>query len=35
VGLPVWNPRIANATLLALGSSAPEILLGFISTFSS
>jgi len=35
VGVGIWNPRIANATLLALGSSAPEILLGFFSTFSS
>jgi len=26
----VWNPTIANLTLMALGSSAPEILLGII-----
>lgn len=25
----VWNPTVANLTLLALGSSAPEILLSF------
>jgi solute carrier family 8 (sodium/calcium exchanger) len=25
--VPIWNPTIANLTLLALGSSAPEILL--------
>ena len=29
VGVPMWNARIANVTLLAIGSSAPEILLGF------
>jgi len=27
---PVWNPTIANLTLLSLGSSAPEILLSVI-----
>jgi solute carrier family 8 (sodium/calcium exchanger) len=26
----VWNPTVANLTLMALGSSAPEILLGII-----
>ena len=26
----VWNPTIANLTLMALGSSAPEILLSVI-----
>jgi len=35
VGVPIWNPRIANVTLLAIGSSAPEILLGFFSTFGT
>jgi Ca2+/Na+ antiporter len=33
IGLSVWNPRIANLTLIALGSSAPEIFLCFINTF--
>lgn len=28
----VWNPTIANLTLMALGSSAPEILLNVIET---
>jgi solute carrier family 8 (sodium/calcium exchanger) len=27
-----WNPTIANLTLMALGSSAPEILLAVIGT---
>lgn len=26
----VWNPTVANLTLMALGSSAPEILLSII-----
>eukprot|EP00913_Durusdinium_trenchii_P002818 g2609.t1 len=30
----VWNPTVANLTLLALGSSAPEILLSVIRTSS-
>ena len=30
----VWNPTIANLTLMALGSSAPEILLSVIELFS-
>jgi solute carrier family 8 (sodium/calcium exchanger) len=30
VETPVWNPTIANLTLMALGSSAPEILLSII-----
>jgi solute carrier family 8 (sodium/calcium exchanger) len=25
--VPIWNPTVANLTLMALGSSAPEILL--------
>lgn len=29
---PVWNATIANLTLMALGSSAPEILLAVIET---
>lgn len=28
----VWNPTVANLTLMALGSSAPEILLNTIQT---
>jgi len=31
----VWNPAVANLTLLALGSSAPEILLSCIEVGSS
>lgn len=31
----VWNPTIANLTLMALGSSAPEILLSVIETVSN
>lgn len=27
-----WNPTVANLTLMALGSSAPEILLNVIET---
>ena len=30
--LAVWNPTIANLSLMALGSSAPEILLSVIET---
>lgn len=30
--VPIWNPTIANLTLLALGSSAPEILLSVIES---
>eukprot|EP00931_Biecheleriopsis_adriatica_P089049 TRINITY_DN63246_c0_g1_i1.p1 TRINITY_DN63246_c0_g1~~TRINITY_DN63246_c0_g1_i1.p1 ORF type:complete len:834 (-),score=153.05 TRINITY_DN63246_c0_g1_i1:50-2551(-) len=30
----VWNPTVANLSLLALGSSAPEILLNVIDIFS-
>jgi Ca2+/Na+ antiporter len=30
----VWNPTVANLTLMALGSSAPEILLNCIEIFS-
>lgn len=28
----MWNPTVANLTLMALGSSAPEILLSVIGT---
>lgn len=31
----VWNPTVANLTLMALGSSAPEILLSVIETVTS
>lgn len=30
--ISVWNPTVANLTLMALGSSAPEILLACIET---
>jgi solute carrier family 8 (sodium/calcium exchanger) len=30
--VPIWNPTIANLTLMALGSSAPEILLSVIES---
>ena len=30
--IPVWNPTVANLTLMALGSSAPEILLNVVET---
>ena len=30
----IWNPTIANLTLMALGSSAPEILLSFLEVIS-
>jgi Ca2+/Na+ antiporter len=30
--VPVWNATVANLTLMALGSSAPEILLSVIET---
>mmetsp|Transcript_13616 Transcript_13616/g.23178 ORF Transcript_13616/g.23178 Transcript_13616/m.23178 type:complete len:475 (-) Transcript_13616:216-1640(-) len=33
--VPVWNPTVANLTLMALGSSAPEILLSVIETVSN
>lgn len=32
IEVPVWNPTVANLTLMALGSSAPEILLSVIET---
>lgn len=31
----IWNPTVANLTLMALGSSAPEILLSVIELFSN
>lgn len=30
----VWNPTVANLTLMALGSSAPEIILSLIEVIS-
>lgn len=35
VKVSVWNPTVANLTLMALGSSAPEILLNVIETVST
>lgn len=35
IEVQVWNPTIANLTLMALGSSAPEILLSVIETVGS
>lgn len=32
---PVWNATVANLTLMALGSSAPEILLSVIGTLQT
>ena len=32
IDVPFWNATVANLTLMALGSSAPEILLSVIST---
>lgn len=34
VNVRVWNPTVANLTLMALGSSAPEILLSVIETLN-
>ena len=30
----IWNPTVANLTLMALGSSAPEILLSLYETIT-
>jgi len=35
VEVPVWNGTVANLTLMALGSSAPEILLAIIGIISN
>lgn len=35
IKVPVWNPTVANLTLMALGSSAPEILLNVIETVTT
>lgn len=32
IDTPIWNATVANLTLMALGSSAPEILLSVITT---
>jgi len=32
--VPVWNPTLANLTLMAFGSSAPEIILNVLQAFS-
>ena len=32
IEVPVWNETVANLTLMALGSSAPEILLSVLQT---
>jgi len=34
IDVPIWNATVANLTLMALGSSAPEILLSVIGTLS-
>lgn len=34
IEVPYWNATVANLTLMALGSSAPEILLSVIGTVS-
>ena len=33
--VPVWNPTVANLTLMALGSSAPEIFISVIETVNT
>ena len=35
IEVPVWNATIANLTLMALGSSAPEILLSVVGTVTA
>ena len=35
VKVPVWNPTFANLTLMALGSSAPEIILNVFETVTT
>jgi solute carrier family 8 (sodium/calcium exchanger) len=35
VEVPVWNATIANLSLMALGSSAPEIFLAILETVST
>ena len=33
--IAVWNPTLANLTLMALGSSAPEIILNTFETVTT
>jgi hypothetical protein len=33
--VPVWNATVANLTLMAMGSSAPEILLAIFGVVGS
>jgi len=33
--VPVWNPTVANLTLMAFGSSAPEIFISVIETVTT
>jgi len=35
VKVRIWNQTVANLTLMALGSSAPEILLAVVETFGN
>lgn len=35
IEIPIWNKTVANLTLMALGSSAPEILLATIETIGN
>jgi len=35
ISVKVWNPTLANLTLMAFGSSAPEILLNTIETIKT
>ena len=35
VEIPVWNDTVANLTLMALGNSAPEIMLSTIEVFKN
>ena len=34
IEVPIWNPTLANLTLMAFGSSAPEIILNVLQAFS-
>ena len=34
IDVPIWNETVANLTLMALGSSAPEILISVLGTVS-
>ena len=35
IDVPIWNPTLANLTLMALGSSAPEIFLSVLETVTT